>query len=260
MKRFLFAIVLLLCARDLFAANPALVQCTTLKKETSQVTSSNASFSMLPTAGNYIKIFDGQYLVGSTFSTSPTLYTDNQSGNTYAVDTYQRASTGDSGNYWKVDIAKGKVVGSSGTYTITLTAANSHSVYWAWIACEFSGLTSSTPLDKTGANENTGSTSITVTASGANAQNCELVTAMVFDGNGGNAASGYTQLFSDTTLLGIQGGYRVINTGETSAASFSFSSFSNALAILTTDKGTACNSAVQRRTPNSPRTGTRTVQ
>ncbi len=255
-------VAFLLAAGNLYAANPAVVQCTTLKKETSPVMSSSASFSRLPTVGNKIKFFDGQFLVGSTFTTNPTVYTDNQSGNSYAVDTYKRATTGDgSGNYYKVDAASGYVVGSSGTYTVTVAAADGYSVYWAWQACEISGLTSSSSLDKVGTAENTSSsTTITVTASGANAQNCEFVSALIYDGNGGNAASGYTQLLADTTLLGMQAGYKVINTAQTSAASWNFSSFGNALAILTTDKGTACNSAVQRRTPNSPRTGTRTAQ
>lgn len=76
-----------------------------------------ASFSSLPTAGNYVVavVTSGS----GKFGSDPTGWTltDNQSGNTYTL----RATSGGQGNRGAVFTAP--VVGSSGTFTVTATVA-----------------------------------------------------------------------------------------------------------------------------------------
>ncbi len=259
MRRILTFVAFLLLATPLYAAcgdpGDPCKQCTAVTKPNG-VTSSSVSFGSTPTIGNKIKIaVAGFHTIDITSHAS--VITDNQSGNSYALDSGASILSTDVHN--RNDILSGYVVGSSGTYTMSL-AMGGATFSAAWIACEIQHVAPSSSYDRHGTQETLSNTTLTVTATGANAQAYELVMALNFNNGGGGGAStpsGYTQIFLDTTLIGAEFAYKIVSAGETSAATWTYSS-GNALGVLTTDK--LVNSLVQRRTANSPRTGTRTIQ
>ena len=202
-------------------------------------TSLSVSFSSLPTIGNSIVVI-------WTLQTSVALtgVADNQSDNSYSsvvVET-STANKVDSEIWWLP-----AVVGSSGTFTVTGTIGSSHQI--AMTILEVSGLTA---IDKTGtqgASNNT--TTLTVTASGVNANAndlviCNLASGYTTTASGVNTpATGYTSLNtydgSYANFNGVvQSSYKIVNAVETSSATWTATTAFNGVAgTLATFKGTA---------------------
>lgn len=252
----LAALLLLFWCASAWAAPTIGANCTSLKKETGGVTSSSDSLASTPAIGSKIHFFFFESnLSGITAGAST--FTDNQSGNTYAIPS--GGSKQATNNQQKITFADGTVVGSTGTFTLTVHSFSTQSNKMVWMACEETGLATSSWFDKVGTTEVLTGTSLTVTAGGANGQASELVLTCIWDGAGTNAASGYTVLLADTTLFGGWCGYKVVSSIENSAASWTFSSNPASIAVLITNKA-APITIVQRRTPNCPRTGSRCTQ
>lgn len=231
----LVVVLAMLISSTAFGAPATGSNCTALTKATTAATSA-ANLASTPTVGNKVWVGVSEYAIGSYIAATAA---DNQS-NTYVSNAAKHAG---------VTLPEGLIVFSadvgtaSGTFTVTITSHSTTSSF-AWMACEMTGVLTSSAFDKAGTAEGANpSTSITVTASGANAQASEIVFACIYDGNGGNAASGYTVLYSDTTLIGSWCGYKVVSGIETSAASWTYSSFTDALAVLATYKAASAATA-----------------
>lgn len=218
----------------------SIVQCTT-PVLASTVTSSSASFATTPIVGNKIKILMALY-ANSGASGSLTV-TDNQTSNTYAVDPSATITSTNTLN--RNEIQSGYVVASSGTYTLTVSKGGA-TIYISWIACEVSGLLPFSSFDKKGTHEALSTNTNTVTASAPNSQANEIVFAIMFNNGGGLGTStpdGYTELFLDTTVIGADAAYKIINGVETSTATWVYQT-GNSLSVLTTDKSDASFSII----------------
>jgi hypothetical protein len=204
----------------------------------------SVSFSMLPTVGNCVIV-----IWNLATSIALTGVADNQSGNTYssvAIETSVANNT-DSEIWWLPS-----VVGSSGTFTVTGTIASAHQISITIV--EVAGLTAVDRTGVQGASNNT--TTLTVTASGANTNANDLVIANAgsgfFDTASGitTATSGYTSL---NTLDGtnanyqavVQSAYKIVGLLQTSAATWTATSaFNGVSGTLATFKGTGSVASV----------------
>ena len=206
-------------------------------------TSLAVSFATLPTVGNSVIV-----IWNLATSTALTGVADNQSGNTYssvAIETSVANNT-DSEIWWLPAI-----VGSTGTFTVTGTIGSAHQISITII--EVAGLSATDKTGLQGAENNT--TTLTVTASGANTNANDLVIANVGSGFFATASgittatSGYTSL---NTLDGtnanyqavVQTSYKIVSAIETSAATWTVTTaFNGAAGTLATFKGSATLSA-----------------
>lgn len=241
MRKYLL-IAALLCSRVTMAATPTLIACPTKTVEGSQVTASNSSFSVTPTVGNFVIIGAVAYHNLTPVFSSPT---DNQS-NTYAVDKQQLETV----SFQTAMVGSGKIATASGTFTVTNNI--SPASFMVWQPCEFSGLDSTTWLDQTGSQTAGATTTITVTASGANAQSGDLVVAcMTWHGAATTNAhistpTGYTQLWVDQDEqndIAGQCSYKVAGA-ETSSATWTYDLTINSSAVIATYKPATSSSIV----------------
>lgn len=205
----------------------------------SNITVATYSFPVQPTVGNHIIIV----LTGWRGPGGVSGVSDNQSGNSYNIDKQQIG--GNSGTRVTAVVSSGKITASSGTFTVSVTFVATNT-YAQWAVLEVSGLNTTTWLDQTGANTSAAtSTSLTVTASGANTQANDLVVAaFAGDSTNGisNPPSGYTSLYvdQDAVVTGAEGAYKIVSGVETSASTWTFnaSGFGTA-GVLATYKAAA---------------------
>ncbi len=194
MKRTLLLLAFVLLWSQSAFAQPALVQCAT--KVYTAATTQAISMPSTPSVGNFI--IDGGASAGvpamATASDS-----DNQAtgGNTYQNDKQQLDPDL---SIYASQILSAKITKASGTFTIT-AVGDANTVQWERAPCEFSGLNTTTWLDKTAANTGTvGALSLTVTAGSSNTQAGDLVVGCIgFRSPSTNqeiqTPSGYTEMF-----------------------------------------------------------------
>ena len=194
----------------------------------------SCSLPSTPTVGKHIL---GTCINVSSNNTTPTI-SDNQSGNSYAVDG-RTFFTGQGG----VNNFSGKIAAASGTFTVTCTF-NSFTIYASVIVGEYSGLASSNWFDVTagasGSTTGTHSSGSTATT----AQASEILIggiAMACNGCTLTAGSGYSVLTtvnnaSASWKLGLED--EVVSSTGTYAATFTDSQgFGDWIAVITTYKG-----------------------
>ena len=189
------------------------------------VNTSAASFGVLPAVNNHVfTLVSGWH--NTVFDLSSVA--DNQS-NTYVIDKAQ--NDGSSSAKAEASITSSKVETSAGTFTVTISPQDTSGNYIEWIAAEFSGLVTTSWLDKTGsATTASGVTTITATASAQNSQADVLVLACFVDNVADptcniTTPTGYTALFVNqdaTATIGAQGSYKIVSAIETSAATWNF--------------------------------------
>lgn len=196
------------------------------QKTSTNVSSDTYSFGSLPVVGHHVILVLTEWRgPGAVTSVA-----DNQ-GNTYNIDKSQLGGNG--GTRLGAVIASAKVATSAGTFTLTITYAQG-GTYAQFAVLEVAGLNTTTWLDQTGANTSIATTtSLTVTAGGANAGANALVVA-AFGGDSTNGISNpptggsgtYTSLYvdQDAAVTGAEGAYKIISTGETSSAVWAFNS------------------------------------
>lgn len=196
--------------------------------------SSSASFSSAPAVNSLVASTIACYKGGDTTFTMST--SDNQS-NTYT--NHGLARDGYSGGEGVASVASAKVTTSGGTFTVTATASGSGVAYHSWSAGNFSGIDTTTWLDRTNTVVGTPGinvTSLTVTTSGNLTANDELVVSALalysFTNHTGIGATSFTNMFSEgdtTTYMGGAGAYRILSGGSGATTSAAWSWATNTL-------------------------------
>lgn len=197
------------------------------------------SFSATPTVGRAVIL-----VVGANGDVAISSVADNQGGgNTYSRVAFAADSSG-GGNHSIAEIWWcPSIVTASGTFTVTATPTTpAEGANFGAGLLEVSGLSGS--VDKTGtANDGTGTvTTISATASGANANPGDLVIAIVNCSSQATdfsvaPSSGYTGLaiFSGgSNGISTTAGYKVLSGIETSAVSASWTTGGYASAVVAT--------------------------
>lgn len=184
-----------------------------------------------PVAGNIIHILCQCYQ-GSGGNFGGENVTDNQSGNTYAIDVQKDGVD----THAQSLIFSGKVVGSSGTFILTYSATIT-TLFGFVSAIEVSGEVSSSWLDQIGSDEVTTGSTQTVTASGANSQADEIVFAVSTCASAtficsSAATTGYTSITGSNDAMA----FKIISAGETSSATFAFAATTDSVGVLSTNK------------------------
>lgn len=193
----------------------------------------SCSLPSTPTVGNYI--FGACYNEGG--STTPVI-SDNQSGNSYAVDKTQFDGSEGISNF------SGKITAASGTFTVTCTL-NAFTTRTVIIIGEFSGIASSSAFDvSAGANNNTTGTHSSG-ATSTRAQASEILiggVGLACNACTLTAGSGFTMVTTKVTngstlwTVGLE--YQVVSSTGTDAATFTDSQgFGSWIAVVTTYKG-----------------------
>lgn len=235
MKRLLLILGFLLCARSAFAVSvPTLVQCTS-QINNNMVTNGTVTLSFTPTIGNvlvysgtqYDTIMSDYHIVGAS---------DSQS-NSYTLTA--RQAMGTANHIGTTFAGAAKVDATQASLVITLTSSGgtpANSQLFTWKVCEFSWPDPTAyAFDQSGGNENNGGTSLTITATMANANAQDLVVAVgVYFTS--SPPSGYTSLWTDSTVFGVEAVYKVTSGIETSSVAWTGLAMQDLYGVLITLK------------------------
>lgn len=180
-----------------------------------------AAFVSQPVVGNYIFV-----AIAVTFASGPLTSVQDNQGNTYTIDKYQK-----NGNALSA-IASAKVDFSSGSFVVSITVAGTGN-YAIFSASEFSGIASSSPLDAIGNGTSPlgfGTTTDVITASGVNGGSGDIsISALCFSGTGSDVhivnTSGYTNIFVNSNPGSFGAGsfdYKVESGVVTSSSTYTY--------------------------------------
>ena len=171
------------------------------------------TFATAPAAGNLIVVNIGGWKATGTGITS---VTDNQ-GNSYSIVANPHT---DAVSMACIAYAK-NIVYTSGTFTITITASGTY--YFTGMASEFSGSSSTSPLDVYGSGTGAAAITCTATTSGSVSAVDDLVVAVANNATGGGDCAwvnptGYTQIFQNGSSGGsysaTQACYKILTAGS----------------------------------------------
>ena len=201
----------------------ALVQTSTLLRTENSGATSTLSYTSNLTAGSLSVLCVGNYPSGIT----------SVSGSANGAYT-QAVTYGDGGNNYVEIWYKANV--SAGAETLTITPTSTSGNYVTAVAQEWSGMATSSPLDRTGT-----SGTLTVSTSAATTQANEVVfTVAVADAGSSNVnwgtPSGYTLIARENdsnTYTGLQAAYKIVAATGTQSATHTNSSVSADTIIAT---------------------------
>lgn len=232
--------LLALGAVQAFAVSvPTLTRCVGQTHSTGIGGGVNASVTITnPAVGSVLIITGGQFDSGA-LSTVVNGAGDNQGGNTYTVDVTKYVTAGMYANQFSLFIASTKVAVSSGTFTVSVSVNNAFSTSVVeWNVCEWAWPDPSVfAANRTGTAQGA-SNPITVTASAANTYSDSFVVAICWGAQGVTGSSGYTQMWADSTVLGLEIDSKNVSAGETSSASWAFAPSATLPAVLATYRST----------------------